>query len=179
MPRKEVLNGKEEGFCRAYIRLNSGIQAYREAYSQTCTDGTAYVEASRLLDKPKISLRLEELRQKAATRSEVTIGRVLAEYGKLAFLDVRKAFNEDGTLKPIHTLDDSTAAAIAGIEFDGTSVAKIKLSDKRAALDSIAKHLGMFVDRTDHRFVDKDGNDRPLQLSDLDQIASDEPSNAA
>ena len=40
------------------------------------------------------------------------VDRVLTEYAKLAFLDIRKAFDEDGNLKPIHELDDDTAAAI-------------------------------------------------------------------
>lgn len=176
LPRKDVLTGKDEGFCRAYVRLGNGAQAYREHHPDA-SDATAYVQASRLLDKPKITLRIEELRANAALRSEITIGRVLTEYGKLAFVDVRKAFNADGTMKPIHELDDSTAAAISGIEFDGANVAKIKIGDKRAALDSIAKHLGMFVDRTDHRFVDKDGKDRNLLISDLDAIVN-EPEDA-
>ena len=177
MPRKEILNSKEEGFCRAYVRIGVGITAYREAFETQAVDSSVYSLCSRLLDKDKIQSRIQELRAAVALRSEISIGRVLAEYGKLAFVDVRKAFNSDGSLKPIHDLDDSTAAAIAGIEFDGTAVSKLKISDKRAALDSIAKHLGMFVDRTDHRFVDKDGKDRNLLISDLDAIVN-EPEDA-
>ena len=48
--------------------------------------------------------------------TEITADRVLKEIARPAFLDIRKAFNADGSLKPIHDLDDDTAAAIAGLE---------------------------------------------------------------
>lgn len=181
MPRKDVINTSEEGFCRAYLRTGIGITAYKEAFDTEATDAAIYVMASRLMEKDKIRLRIDELRAQAAIRSEITIGRVLAEYGKLAFLDIRKAFDINGDLLPISELDDNTAAAVAGIEFedvfdgvgrDRTKVGilrKVKLSDKKGALDSIAKHLGMFVDRTEQRFVDKNGNDRTL-MGELDAL---------
>ena len=83
------------------------------------------------------------------------------EYARLAFLDIRKAFDEGGNLIPIHELDDDTAAAITGLEVDKkvskmtdengeplveSHLHKIKFSDKKGALDSLAKCLGMFAD---------------------------------
>ena len=105
----------------------------------------------------------------------MTIDRVLAEYAKLAFLDIRKAFDEDGNLVPIHEMDDDTAAAITGLEVEEVRATvevdegleaqphggalrrsrerqtvgrlkKVKLSDKKGALDSLAKYLGLFSD---------------------------------
>ncbi len=79
----------------------------------------------------------------------------------MAFLDIRKAFTEDGELKPVADLDDDTAAAVAGFEFEEVfelskgrkehtgRLHKIKLSDKKAALDSLGKFLGMFTDKLD------------------------------
>ena len=98
---------------------------------------------------------------------EVTIERVKQEYARLAFLDIRKAFDENGNLKLVHELDDDTAAAIAGLDVEELwggrgedrenigRLRKIKLSDKRGALDSLATHLGMFVERHEH--TGKDG----------------------
>lgn len=117
------------------------------------------------MQDPKILLRIDDLRNRAATRAEISVGRVLAEYGKLAFLDIRKAFNETGDLKPISEMDDATAAAVSGLEFEEVfemqgsgadrervhvgRIHKLKLTDKRGALDSIAKHLGMFAKSAD------------------------------
>lgn len=90
----------------------------------------------------------------------VTVERVLAEYAKLGFFDPRKLFHEDGKPKNIASLDDETAAALSGLdvqevyewnyetetkEFVGY-VKKYKLADKKGALDSMAKYLGMFSD---------------------------------
>jgi phage terminase small subunit len=117
------------------------------------------VEGKPLLQNPAVSLRIEHLQELAQRRNEVTVDRVIAEYAKLAFLDIRKAFDGDGNLKPIHEMDDDTAAAIAGIEVDVKSTSvdgealqtskihKLKLSDKKGSLDSLAKTMGMFVDR--------------------------------
>lgn len=153
------LTPKQEQFCREYlIDLNGTQAAIRAGYSKK----TAGQAAGEQLKKPEIQARLREAIASRAARTEITADRVLAEYAKLAFLDIRKAFNENGKLKPIHEIDDATAAAIAGIEveelFEGRgddrksigTLSKIRLSDKRAALADVAKHLGMFVDRHEH-----------------------------
>ena len=41
---------------------------------------------------------------------------MLQEVGRLAFVDPRKFYREDGTLKTPMELDDNTAAALASIE---------------------------------------------------------------
>jgi len=78
-----------------------------------------------------------------------------------AFVDPRKLYRADGRPVPVPELDDDTAAAVAGVEvieeYEGKGESrefvgytrKIKLADKKGALDSIARHLGMFVDRTE------------------------------
>ena len=107
---------------------------------------------------------------------------MLAEYAKIAFLDIRKAFDGSGNLIPIHELDDSTAAAISGLDVDkkvskmtnenGEPVVesylhKIKLSDKKGALDSLAKTLGMFSDGN----VNVSVNTQPLPEQDKSLLA--------
>ena len=57
--------------------------------------------------------------KRAAKAAEITHEMVVKEMGRIGFSDVRKLFNEDGSLIPIHMLDDSTAAAIASVEVDG------------------------------------------------------------
>lgn len=153
------LTPKQEQFCREYlIDLNGTQAAIRAGYSKHGAGQTAGI----LLKNTEIQARLRQAIDNRAERTEITADRVLREYGRLAFLDIRKAFDEDGRLKAIHDLDDDTAAAIAGLEveelFEGHgadrervgTLHKIKLSDKRAALVDVAKHLGMFVDRHEH-----------------------------
>lgn len=150
------LTGKQERFVQKFIELDNASEAYRQSYeaSGMCPEAI-HVEACRLLQNPKVALRVKELQDLQLRRHMVTADRIVAEYAKLAFLDIRKAFNDDGSLKQIGEMDDDTAAAIAGLEveslFEGRGadrelvgrLHKIKLVDKKGALDSLARHLGM------------------------------------
>jgi phage terminase small subunit len=107
----------------------------------------------------------------------VTVERVLQEYARLGFFDPRKLFNDDGSPKGIHELDDDTAAVLAGLEvmeiWEGRGeerqfvgyLKKYKLVDKKGALDSIAKHLGMFVEKHEH--TGRDGGPIQMQTQSL------------
>ena len=162
------LTPKQEAFCQRYIETGNATEAYRLAYdAKGMKPSSVSRKAFELLENVKITAYLADLKARQLKRHDVTVDRVLAEYAKLAFLDIRKAFDADGNLRPIHELDDDTAAAIAGLEvealFEGRGadreltgrLHKLKLSDKKGALDSLAKHLGMFIDRTE--ITGKDG----------------------
>lgn len=173
----EKLTQKQEAFCQRYIETGNASEAYRLSYdAENMSDEAVRVEAHRLQQNPNVSLRLDQLRDFQLKRHQVTADRVIAEYSRLAFLDIRKAFDEEGRLKPIHELDDDTAAAISGLEVEqltqpvevdeelegqphggslrrargkvpGGRLVKIKLSDKKGALDSLAKTLGIAPDK--------------------------------
>lgn len=49
-------------------------------------------------------------------RTEVTADRVIQELAKIAFLDARKLFSPEGSLKAVHELDDDTAAAVVSLD---------------------------------------------------------------
>jgi phage terminase small subunit len=143
------LTDKQRQFCEEYlIDLNATQAAIRAGYSEK----TANRIASENLSKPDIQGHLQQLQKKLQEKTGITQERVLSEYAKIAFFDIRKAYTVDGGLKNIHDFDDDVAGAIVGIEsYDekiedvtiGTTK-KIKIADKKGALDSLAKHLGMF-----------------------------------
>jgi hypothetical protein len=82
MPGK--LTPKQDAFCLAYVETGNAAEAYRRAYATaSMSAGAISVEASRLIDHPKVSLRLEELRSVHADRHNVTIG------------DIRRQLEED------------------------------------------------------------------------------------
>ncbi len=149
------LTDKQKRFCEEYIIDLNGTRAYKAAYTSVKKDETAAANAARLLRYAKVQEYIQKLKDERSKRTEITADMVLKEYAKLAFLNPKQFFNDDGSLKPISELDDDTAAAIAGLEvkdlFDkegpiGT-LHKLKIADKKGALDSIAKHLGMFIER--------------------------------
>lgn len=151
-----ALNDKQRRFVEEYlIDLNATQAAIRAGYSEK----TGYSHGQRMLKNVEIQNAIQEAQKKLSERTQITQERVLAEYAKIAFLDPRKLFNDDGQIKPISELDDDVAAAIGGIDVivspsDGEDkepdfTKKIKLIDKKGALDSIARHLGMFKDKVE------------------------------
>lgn len=123
---------------------------------------TARQQASRMLANERIKAQIDRVMGKAMAKLEITVERVLAEVARLGFADIRKCFNPDGTLKPLHELDDDTAAALVGmevieIEDNGTVrvvAKKFKFADKKGSLELLGKHLKMWTDKvevTDNR----------------------------
>ncbi|HWQ76568.1 MAG TPA: terminase small subunit [Syntrophomonas sp.] len=150
------LTAKQQRFVEEYlVDLNATQAAIRAGYSAK----TAEVIGFENLRKPKIQELINKAMQGRSERTEITADRVLQEYARLGFFDPRKLFNDDGSPKGIHELDDETAAVLAGLDvieiWEGKGedrhfvgyLKKYKLADKKGALDSIARHLGMFNDR--------------------------------
>ncbi|MEW7854788.1 terminase small subunit [Pseudomonas chlororaphis] len=143
-----ALTAKQQRFVDEYLKDLNGTQAaIRAGYSAK----SAAVIAAENLIKPNVQVAISEGMQQRSSRTGITADRVLQELGRLAFLDIRKAYNADGSLKPVHELDDDTAAAIAGMDVAEIGsgedvigfVKKIKLSDKKGALELVMRHLGM------------------------------------
>jgi len=165
----DKLTVKQEKYAQLlFVKELSQTDAYKSVYNcDNMSDKTIHENASRLANNSKVAARIAELTNEFKERNMVTIERVLAEYAKLGFFDPRKLFNADGSPKEITDLDDDTAAVLAGLEvneiYEGVGenrqfvgyTKKYKLADKKGALDSMAKHLGMFVEK--HELFGKDG----------------------
>ena len=84
-----------------------------------------------------------------AARLGITPDRVLREYRRIAFANLRHIVEWDDNgmqVKPTAKLLDEDVAAIAEIveTADTHKPYRIKLYDKKAALDALARHLSMF-----------------------------------
>jgi phage terminase small subunit len=159
----DKLTIKQEKFAQGLFSGLSQREAYKQAYNcKRWTDNAIDVAACKLSNSAKVMLRIKELQEKLCNRNMVTVERVLQEYAKLGFFDPRKLFKDNGTPKDITELDDDTAAALAGLDvqevYEGTGddrkfvgyTKKYKLADKKGALDSMGKFLGMFKDQIEH-----------------------------
>ena len=90
------------------------------------------------------------------SKLELTTESVLKSLAQAVHFDPRRLYNADGSLKPIHELDEDTAMALSGFEvleeFAGRGdqreaigvTKKVKWLDKNAARDQAMKHLGLF-----------------------------------
>jgi phage terminase small subunit len=103
---------------------------------------------------PAAAVRKAE--ERALQKAKLSAERVLRELERAIFADPRKLYDERGRLKPIHLLDDDTAAIIASFDVEqptasgrakGTAVSattKVRLHDKLVAIDRAMRHLGLF-----------------------------------
>ncbi|MEL7445085.1 MAG: terminase small subunit [Pseudomonadota bacterium] len=160
------LTPKQKRFVEEYlVDLNATQAAIRSGYSQK----TARAIGQENLTKPDISDAIAEAEAARSERTQITADRVLEEYARIGFADIRKAVrwgrnpgdetseNADRnglgiypvSLIPSEEIDDDTALAVSEVSLTQTGL-KIKMHDKKSALDSIGKHLGMFVDKHEH-----------------------------
>lgn len=144
------LTDRQQRFVAEYlIDLNATQAAIRAGYSAK----NAGKIGPELLGKTRVSEAIQTAIQERSERTGITQDRVLKEYARIAFFDPRKMFDQDGNPVDISDLDEDTAAALAGLEVvkecdpDTGTISytkKYRLANKLGALDSVAKHLGMF-----------------------------------
>lgn len=92
---------------------------------------------------------------------ELSQERWLAALNAIAYFDPRRLVYEDGTPRPIETLDDDTALGLMGIEVEENwngrgetreiagVTKKYKQADRLKALEIIGKHKKWLVERTE------------------------------
>jgi phage terminase small subunit len=147
---------KQERFVAEYlVDLNATQAAIRAGYSAK----TADTQSSQLLVKTQVADAIARKKSAQLQKCDLTAVRVLEEIRRLAFADLRGLFDEQGNLRPIHSLSDEQAASIASLEVikrnvtagDGTvdTIHKLKVWDKTKALEMLAKHFALLVERID------------------------------
>lgn len=189
------LNDKQKQFCKEYlVDLNATQAAIRARYAEK----TAYSQGQRLLKNVEVQEYIRELMQKREQRTEITADKVLEEYAKLGFSDVTDYLqvvterilvgHDKETGEPISDISQfvlmkdtkdippEKLAAISEVKQHKDGSISFKLHDKRGALDSIARHLGMFAERVE--LTGKDGG--PIQTAvDLSGLTIEELRNLA
>lgn len=140
------------GYKRAEAMIAAGYSESTAKYKPHCVFGRDDVKA-------EIARRMA----KHGAKLEITAERVLAELGKLAFVDLSNAIVREDDRKGYAYLDaslltDDQVAALAtfetheytegrGAEARDIIRVRVKLSDKKGALDSLARHFGLFNDK--------------------------------
>lgn len=153
------LTPKQRRFVVEYlVDLNATQAAIRSGYSKR----TAGSIGQENLKKPEIAAAIQEAMGSRSMRTLVTADRVLEEIARLAFSDLRGFYTDDGRLKRPHELTADQVAALAAVEsfeeYEGRGeereligfTRKVKLWDKRAALELLSKHLGLLKERVEH-----------------------------
>lgn len=167
----------QKRFCDEYLIDLNATRAYKVAYPRCRKDETANAASSRMLRNVKVQEYISEKQKEIEKRTEITQDMVIKELAKIAFLDIRKLYTENGQLKNIADIDSDTAGAISQLEtleeYEGYGddrekigdTQKVKLLDKTKALELLGRHLGIFNDKIDVNVKEKE--EKKNAISDI------------
>jgi hypothetical protein len=133
-------------FINAY--LTNGSNATQAAISALYSAKTAGQIAHKLLKRADIQAELLSRQAKLEKKTDTLRDKIMAEFGRIGFSDIRQLYDDKGLLIPINKLPADVAAAIQSV--DGK---KIKLASKLEALNSMAKTIGMFQEQVNQTAV--------------------------
>lgn len=157
-----MLNEQQQRFVAEYLKdLNATKAAERAGYSKKGAGQSAH----KLLKNTEIRALIDKAQQKRLDAAELSAARTLEEMRRLAFSNVQDLFDEQGELRPIHTLTREQAACIASLEIimknatagDGKidRVMKIKVWDKPKVMEMLGKHFALLTERVEIEASDK------------------------
>lgn len=165
-----LANAKHEAVAQAFLadQQKIGWKAYRKVYPKS-SKRAAITAFGRLLLKADFAARIAELKGEAAQGAVMTANEVLLGLSNLARANMQDYMRVGPSGEPVldfGALTRDQAAALQEVtveEFtdghgdDARPVRKVKfkLADKRAALNDLGRHHGLFKDKVEH--TGKDG----------------------
>lgn len=120
-----MLNPMQEKFCIEYIQSGHGKASYKAAFGVT-NDGTARVNASRLLKNPEIQARLAELQAQVADKKVCAAREIQERLSSIARRELYETItlpNGEQTQKPT-SIRDATRALELLAKINGMFVTK-------------------------------------------------------
>ncbi|WP_288061370.1 terminase small subunit [Rodentibacter caecimuris] len=146
------LTPKQEKFCQLYIELGNASEAYRQSYNaEKMSAKTINEEANALLNNPKITPRVEELRSQHQQRHNLTVDKMIADLQE--YRDICMGRKPLTITTVVKNTQEGTAKNI------DTECFIFEPTGANKALELLGKHLGMFKDR-----VDLTSGDNPLPV---------------
>lgn len=157
------LTPKEQVFVSQYlIDFNGKRAAMMAGYKPAAAESSAV----RLLAKPHIQEAIVAAQSVALVQTQIRAEAVLQGLAAIGFADITDYLDERGRLKPTTEWPKNAGKLIASVKtkqyVEGTGddakpveTVEIKLWDKVAALDKLAKHFGLLIERqeatTEHK----------------------------
>jgi len=145
---RENLNPRQERFVAEYLKDGNGTAAANRAgYAKS----SAAVQAHRLLKNEYVLEEIRAHRARVQERHEALGDKTLREFQDIAFYDVGAIFDRRGNLLPPGKLPKSAYRGIERLRIKDTAkgghrvrTVEIKVADRIAALNALAKRLGLF-----------------------------------
>lgn len=126
---------KERKFAELVVELGNQSEAYRQAYNPKDANADwVMIEASKLMQNPKISLKVNQLKEQTAQQHSINREWIVQKY-----IGMVETFEEIKALMKKEKLTKTDKEKIYAMSNSGL----LKGSDAKGALDSLAKMLGM------------------------------------
>lgn len=158
---RKRLTLKRQKFCEEYIIDGNG---QRSALAADCPKPSAAAQAGNMLKIPEVIDYLRLLRLSQQRRTDSDGDKVVEEFAKIGYSNIRNYYKTDGSLIPITDLPEDIAAAIQSVKeteykaSDNTSkvIREYKLHSKIDALKELGSH---------HDIYNQDKNKKPAKLN--------------
>lgn len=146
----EPLTDREQRF----VELVANGRAVSAAYGDAGYSGTGS-SLYQLLARPRVVRALEQALDGRLARFDVSTDRMVDALAGMSFFDLRELLDRDGRLKPMDEVPEQALFAIAGLEVsedaDGRVRHKLRLVDRRACIESLARLLGIIRPESERR----------------------------
>ena len=126
-----ALTVKQEKFCQLYAQTGNATQAYKDCGYKYKNDTVARVESTRLVAKPSIKARIEELQKQSETAAILTLEQIKERLTMIAMQGL-----EEEQIVVEGTGDGCSSARIMK--------KKASIRDATKALELLAKMKGGF-----------------------------------
>ena len=151
---------KVRAFCDAFLVDNNRPIAdiYTDSHKPRASMDRKNLQSrgDRVLRTKPAQAYIKAKQRQARIRNNLDVDRVVQEYMLLGLSDIGELFDDAGRLLPVKEMPESARRSIAQIDvvtnYSGSGknkravgqTTKIRLVDKKGALDSLARVLGMF-----------------------------------
>lgn len=161
MAAKDRLTAKQAKFVAEYLK--NGMNATRAAIAAGYSKDRAEVTGSELVRNRKVSEAIAVKAEKHVAKLDYGVDKTLEFVARMAFFDPKDLFEDDGSLRRIQEMPESARSVIAGLEVSDIwdsgegeqksiigNLKKVKLSDRRGALDMLMRYHALYKDKVEH-----------------------------
>ncbi|HDY89325.1 MAG TPA: terminase small subunit [bacterium] len=176
---KDTLTPNQKIFADEWLKDRNGVRSYKVAFPNVKSYSSAGVMAFNLLKNLKVETYIQKRLEEINAKAEISQEWLLHRYKMLADYKMSDFFYDDGSMKPFSEIPEEKLYAIQGFKAKRktTSFGKGKdkqivedfikefdLPKKRSVLDSIAKLLGLNVEKDDRGGGTKLHFNAPVQI---------------
>lgn len=157
---KPKLSRLERIVADEFLTGVSAGDAYRRT-NRKCTKDQARKRAHNILRKPHVAEYVATGQMDRSKATGIRAEQIARELALLAFGNIKRLYNEDGTLIPVHLLPDDISACLSGVDVEGLyhgsgkdrtqvgDILKFKIASKIDALEKLAKLLGFMTEKVE------------------------------